>query len=112
MTGAPPIAHEHTSVHHSPTRAAGTHKGSLVTQTQNSHSGCNGLNGTSSHGLFKFESLILSWWNCLKGIRRCGLVGGGGVSLGVGFEVSIAHTIPSLSPQLPACLGLVDRMSP
>jgi hypothetical protein len=29
----------------------------------------------------------LRWWNCVERIRRCGLVGGG-VSLGVDFEVS------------------------
>ena len=44
-------------------------------------------------------------------IRKCGLVGGG-ESLGVGFEVSVAHTRPSLffclwvsaTPQDYACL--------
>jgi hypothetical protein len=34
-----------------------------------------------------FECLVPSWWNCLGRIRRCGLFGGG-VSLGVIFEVS------------------------
>jgi hypothetical protein len=33
-----------------------------------------------------FEYLVPSWWDCLGRIRRCGLLGGG-VLLGVGFEV-------------------------
>jgi hypothetical protein len=40
-----------------------------------------------------FEYFVLMW-NCLGRIMRYGLVGGG-VSLGVGFEVSKSHIIPS-----------------
>jgi hypothetical protein len=42
--------------------------------------------------------------NCLKRIRRCGIVGGD-ASLGVGFEVSKAHVI--LSVTLSACFPLI-----
>lgn len=41
-----------------------------------------------------FEPLVSTWWNCLFGkyIERRG-IGGGGVSLKVGFEVSQAHAL-------------------
>lgn len=42
-----------------------------------------------------------TWWNCLRRIRRRGLVGGS-VSLGVGFKVTKASLSPSLfSPLSP-----------
>lgn len=41
-----------------------------------------------------FECLIWSWWNCLEIIRGMVFIGGG-VSLGVGFEVSEVCTIPT-----------------
>jgi hypothetical protein len=47
------------------------------------------------------EYLIPNWWNCLGRLRRCGLAGGG-VSLGVNFEI----TRPS---QLSSCLCLWIR---
>jgi hypothetical protein len=65
-----------------------------------------------------FKCLVSGWWNCLVRIRRCTLIGGG-VSLGVGFEVSEALAIAWVSsptscrcelsatapePCLPACL--------
>jgi hypothetical protein len=40
------------------------------------------------------EYFFSSWWNYLGRIRRCVLVGGG-VSLGMSFEVSKAHTLPN-----------------
>ena len=42
-----------------------------------------------------FECLVLSWWNHLGRIRRCGLAGGKMI-VGAGFEVSKAHPVPSL----------------
>ena len=46
-----------------------------------------GLDENGPRGLmYLFECQVPSWWNCLGRIRGCGLVGGG-VSLGVGFEV-------------------------
>jgi hypothetical protein len=52
-----------------------------------------------------FECLVGSW-NCLGRIRRRGLVGGG-VSLGMGFEVLKAHAISSeLSDTLASYLGI------
>lgn len=39
-----------------------------------------------------FEYLVLSWYKCLKRIRRYSLVGRG-MSLEVGFEVLKAHDI-------------------
>lgn len=41
-----------------------------------------------------FESSNCNNLNCLGKIQKCGLVGGG-VLLGVGFEVSKDHTIQS-----------------
>lgn len=49
-----------------------------------------GTTPTGSH----IRCLVPTWGNCLGRVRRCGL-GGGGVSLDAGFEVSTAHTIPS-----------------
>lgn len=42
---------------------------------------------------------LMSLWNCLGRMRKCGLVGGS-VSLGTDFEVSKALTISALSPVL------------
>jgi hypothetical protein len=44
-----------------------------------------------------FECLVHSWWNCLRRIRRLGFVGGG-MSWGMGVEVSNAQTLPVSSP--------------
>ena len=55
-----------------------------------------------------FECLVSSWWNYLEMIRMCGLAGGG-VLLGVGFEVSKTHTIPSSNLHLHLCLGPEDQ---
>ena len=34
-----------------------------------------------------FGCLVPTWWNCLGRIRRCGFIGGG-MLLGIDFEVS------------------------
>lgn len=41
-----------------------------------------------------FKYIISVWWNYFGKIRKYGLVGEG-VSLGVGFEVVKAHSVPS-----------------
>lgn len=58
--------------------------------------------------IFIVKCLVPNWWNCLGGIRRCGIVGGI-VSLGVGVAVSKAHIGPAF---LSLSLGLqvTDRM--
>lgn len=45
-----------------------------------------------------FECLVIRMPCYLRRIWRCGLVQGGGVSLGVSFAVSKAHRSPSESP--------------
>jgi hypothetical protein len=53
-----------------------------------------------------FQYLVPSQWNCLGGIRKYGLFGGG-VLLGTDFEVSKAHTIPRyLSLPCGCCLKM------
>lgn len=42
-----------------------------------------------------FECLFLSWWNCLRGVRRCGLVKGG---IPLGMELEFQKTMPGLFP--------------
>jgi hypothetical protein len=53
-----------------------------------------------------FKHLIPSWWNSLGRIGRCSL-GGGGVSLGGGFEVSHSQARPS---SYLLCLQCMDQM--
>lgn len=45
-------------------------------------------------GIYIFECLVPRWLKCLGTIKKGGLVRGG-ISLGMDFEVSRAHAIPS-----------------
>lgn len=53
------------------------------------------LNENATHRCtYLIEILVHTWWNYLWRIRRCRLVARG-VSLGLGFQVSNAQTIPN-----------------
>lgn len=65
---------------------------------------CGGLNGNGLH-----RPIYLNAWSLVSGdvlgkIRRCGLIVEG-LSLGVGFEVSKAHIMPSHIFSLPGSFG-------
>ena len=51
--------------------------------------------------MFKYVIVVLGWWNCLEGIRRCALIGS--CVMGVSFEVSKPTPFGLL------CLVLVDQ---
>ena len=65
---------------------------------------CGGSNETGNHRLRCLYSGSLVGRTILGRVRRYGLAGGG-VSLRVGFEVSKAHTRPSLVLSLPPTCG-------
>jgi hypothetical protein len=48
------------------------------------------------HLAYLFECFVTREWDCEKRVRRCGLAGGG-LSLGLSFEVSKAHARPRVS---------------
>jgi hypothetical protein len=54
---------------------------------------CGGLNEECPHRFIWLNTWSPVYGTIWKGLRGCGLVGGG-MPLGAGFEVSRAHTIP------------------
>lgn len=63
-----------------------------------------GLNANALHRLICLTTWYLVGGTVLGRIGRCGFVGGG-VSLGVGFEVSKVHMIPSFSHSASCLCG-------